>query len=130
MAKILGAKGGAVNVFSVVNDSKKEITLVMDHRLMNDVAQSGFHPMINTCTTFISQADLKKVIQLSGHEPTVIDFSKLAEEVAAAAPAPKAKPAKQEGGKKKVDKTAGKKEDVHQLGIEFKKHENLAKWYS
>jgi len=45
--------------------------------------------------------------------------------LADAAPAKEEKPQKA----RKVNKDAGKKEDAHQLGIEFKKKENMAKWY-
>jgi hypothetical protein len=50
----------------------------------------------------------------------------LAEDVAKEAP----KEAKEAPVKKnKVNKDAGKKEDAHQLGIEFKKLENMSMWY-
>ena len=30
--------------------------------------------MVNTSTTSISRADMKKIVELSGHEPTIMDF--------------------------------------------------------
>ena len=72
---ILGVKAGSVNLFSIVNDVDKQVNLVIDQRLWNDFDYVGFHPMVNTSTTAISRDDMKKVIELSGHEPTIMDFS-------------------------------------------------------
>jgi|LauGreDrversion4_2_1035121.scaffolds.fasta_scaffold17790_4 hypothetical protein len=52
--------------------------------------------MQNDATTSISKADMQKVIQLSGHESEIIDFSKIASETTAAAPN------KEDGAKKPV----------------------------
>ena len=60
---------GGVTLFSIVNDVNKTVSLIVDKRLWNDFDYVGFHPMVNTATTAISRADLKKVIELSGHEP-------------------------------------------------------------
>ena len=36
MEQLLGAKKGAVNLFSILNDTTKKVNLIMDQRLMND----------------------------------------------------------------------------------------------
>jgi hypothetical protein len=51
---------------------------------MNDSEQIAFHPMQNDATSAISNADMKKVIALSGHEAETIDFSKFVSEDAKA----------------------------------------------
>lgn len=131
MEGLLGATKGAVNLFSILNDREaKKVTLIMDQRLMSDSEIIAFHPMQNDATTAISNADMKKVIQLSNHEAEVIDFSKLISEAAAAPtekketqkPAQKAKEAKPQGG-------AGAAEDIHKLGIEYTREQNFSKWY-
>ena len=67
-------KPGSVNLFSIVNDVNKEVTLIVDQRLWDHFDYVGFHPMVNTATTAISRDDMKKVIEISGHEPTIMDF--------------------------------------------------------
>ena len=74
LESLLGVKAGSVNLFSIVNDTDKAVSLIVDKRLWDDVEFVGFHPMVNTSTTSISRADMKKVIELSGHEPRIIDF--------------------------------------------------------
>ena len=71
---ILGVKAGSVNLFSIVNDVDKQVTLVVDQRLWNDFDYVGFHPMVNTATVAISREDMQKVVELSQHEPTIMDF--------------------------------------------------------
>ena len=85
MEAATGAKKGAVNLFSIMNDESKAVTLVMDKRLMEEFEYVGFHPMVNTATTAITPESVKKVIELSGHEAVILDFASLS--TAAAAPA-------------------------------------------
>lgn len=48
----------------------------MDSRLMsNEFKHVGFHPMDNSATTAIRQDQLQKVIDLTNHKATVLDFS-------------------------------------------------------
>ena len=76
MEQLLGVKKGAVNLFSILNDTGHKVKLVLDQKL-TEAPLVGFHPMQNDATTAISQGDMKKVIEISGHEPEIIDFSKL-----------------------------------------------------
>jgi len=64
-----------VNLFSIVNDSGKKIELIVDKRLVDECEMVGFHPMVNTATTAIHSKDIKKIVELSGHTFTVLDFS-------------------------------------------------------
>jgi len=93
LEQTLGVKGGSVNLFAIVNDKDKKVNLVMDQRLMNDFEFVGFHPMQNDHTTSITREDMKKVIEISGHEPMVTDFSTLVDD--AAGPAKPKAPADQ-----------------------------------
>jgi hypothetical protein len=45
MEEILGAKKGAVNLFAIINDSGNKIKLILDKRLAEECAFTGFHPM-------------------------------------------------------------------------------------
>lgn len=129
MEQLLGVKKGAVNLFSILNDTAKKVLLIVDQKLMNNYPLVAFHPMQNDATTAISQSDMKKVIELSNHQAEVIDFSKL---VTASEGGEEAKKAQPEA--KKPQKGQAKKEevkqDVHQLGIEYTKEQNFSKWYS
>ena len=90
--------------------------------------------MQNDHTTAIKKEDLKKIIDISKHEPLNVDFTTLGG--GAAAPKPVAKPvaekkeapAKKEAGKPKKEET--KKEGQHELGIEYTRENNFSKWYS
>ena len=139
LESILGVKGGSVCLFSIVNDVNKQVKLIIDKRLWEDCEFVGFHPMVNTSTTSISRADMKKVVELSGHEPTIMDFGEIAGSTPAAAP--KKEESKQEkkpkaaaGGeeKKKGAKAgpAGFDASKELIGIQYKKEENFSKWYS
>ena len=77
MEAMLGAIEGSLNLFSILNDTAKKVHLIMDQRLMNYFELIAYHPMQNDATTAISNADMKKVIAISGREAEVIDFTKL-----------------------------------------------------
>lgn len=113
MEQLLGATKGAVNIFSIVNDTAKKVILLCDQRLMNDFELVAFHPMQNDATTAISIADMKKVIALSNHEVEVIDFSKLVTETVPAGE--KKEEVKKPAGKVAAprDKKEEAKQDVH-----------------
>ena len=74
----LGAKKGALTLFSLINDKSKAVELVLDKRLSEEFEYVAFHPMVNTATTAITKDDLMKVISLSDHEPKILNFAELA----------------------------------------------------
>jgi len=45
MEQILGVKAGAVNLFSIVNDTGNKIKLIIDSRLTSEFDYVAFHPM-------------------------------------------------------------------------------------
>ncbi len=77
MEELIGVKQGSVNLFAILNDTAKKVKLIVDQRLTHDFHFVGFHPMQNDATTAITSADMQKVIELSDHQPEIIDFSKL-----------------------------------------------------
>ena len=74
----LGARKGCLTLFSVVNDTENAVKLVIDKRLTEDFTYVGFHPMVNTATSAITKESMMQFIELSGHEPQIIDFAALA----------------------------------------------------
>ena len=77
MEQLLRVKKGSVNLFSLLNDTQNQVKLVIDSRLWNDAERIGFHPMQNDATTSIGREDMKKFVQITKHEPIVVDFEKI-----------------------------------------------------
>ena len=73
----LGMTPGSVTVFSIMNDTAGEVTLVLDKALMDDPLVN-FHPLINTATTTIESARLVDFAVETGHEPIILDFAAMA----------------------------------------------------
>lgn len=68
---VLGVTPGSVTVFSLLNDPKQRVNVVLDGALMaHDTINA--HPMENTATTSIARADLLKFIGACGHEPKTV----------------------------------------------------------
>jgi len=93
----LGARKGALTLFSLINDTNKAVNLIVDKRLTEEFPFIGFHPMVNTATTAITADAMNQIISLSAHEADIIDFAAMAT-AAPAAPAQKQKPQKQPKG--------------------------------
>jgi prolyl-tRNA synthetase len=125
MTEFLQVKSGSVNLFSILNDSDKQVTLLMDKALY-DQEFIGFHPMQCDATTAITKADMEKIIELSGHKADIIDFGEAAE---VSAPVTKeAKPKKEKKDKKVEEKKVD--EDAHLLGITVTKEDDFGTWYT
>ena len=77
MLETIGAKAGGVNIFAILNDKENKVKLVLDQTLLTEFELIGFHPMQNDHTTAIKREDLKKIMELSKHEPMLVDFSTL-----------------------------------------------------
>lgn len=122
MEQVLGVKPGAVNLFSILNDTANKVHLIIDQDVINAHSFVGFHPMQNDATTAIKVKDVEKIIELSNHKAEILDFSQLTTTVAAE---PKKVEKKPQPKKKEEEKVA----DVHQLGIEYTKEQNFSKWY-
>jgi hypothetical protein len=136
--KLLQVKPGAVGPLCIVNDSSKEVTLVLDKALM-DYDYIHSHPLQNNASVKISPAVLKEYLSKAGVEPVVVDFGTSAAADGGKAPAnrpaeakpPKQKKEKTEGGEQKKannKKTTKKGETL--LALQWKKDENFPGWYS
>ena len=86
MEAVIGAKAGGVNLFAILNDPDNKVKLVMDQTLYTDFEFVAFHPMQNDHTTAIKKGDLKKIIDISNHEPLNVDFTALGGGAAAVKP--------------------------------------------
>ncbi|MBP7769256.1 prolyl-tRNA synthetase associated domain-containing protein [Candidatus Saccharibacteria bacterium] len=62
LQKYLGVKPGSVSVFCLLDESAKEVTLVLDQSMLNSYSELGFHPCVNTATIFLKMKDFNKVV--------------------------------------------------------------------
>ncbi|MBU3974662.1 MAG: prolyl-tRNA synthetase associated domain-containing protein [Alphaproteobacteria bacterium] len=72
----LGVRGGSVTALGLINDPDQRVTFVLDKALW-DANIVNFHPLTNTATTALAQADFRRFLTLIGREPMVVDFSRL-----------------------------------------------------
>lgn len=61
LAKYLGLKPGSVSPFGLINDSGKEVMVVVDKDL-ESMGEVSFHPNINTATLTVSYKDFVKYL--------------------------------------------------------------------
>ena len=72
----LGVRPGSVTALGLINDPDKKVKFVLDKALF-DADIVNFHPLTNTATTSLSQADFRKFIESLGRRLVVIDFARL-----------------------------------------------------
>jgi Ala-tRNA(Pro) deacylase len=72
----LGLTPGSVTALGLINDADRRVTFVLDKALW-DADIVNFHPLTNTATTALAQADFRRFLSLIGREPIVVDFGDL-----------------------------------------------------
>jgi len=72
----LGLTPGSVTALGLINDVDQRVTFVIDQALW-DADIVNFHPLTNTATTALAQAEFRKFLSLIGREPVVVDFGNL-----------------------------------------------------
>jgi Ala-tRNA(Pro) deacylase len=71
LMEFLGVIPGAVTAFGVINDTGRNVTIVLDADLMkNDIVNC--HPLSNDATTSISSSDLIRFVEATGHTAHVL----------------------------------------------------------
>jgi Ala-tRNA(Pro) deacylase len=73
----LGVTPGSVTAFALINDPDHQVRFVLDAGLAA-ADPVNFHPLTNTATTAISQADFRRFLATLGTRPTIVDFTGLA----------------------------------------------------
>ena len=73
LRETLGVEPGSVTPFSLVNDPRQAVTVVLDARLMRH-DQLNFHPLVNTMTTTIAANDLLVFLRAMGHAAVLRDL--------------------------------------------------------
>jgi Ala-tRNA(Pro) deacylase len=74
MEETLGVTPGSVTAFGLVNDTDRRVRFVLD-RALAEAARVNFHPLTNTATTGIGQADFRKFLAAVGAAPLIVDFA-------------------------------------------------------
>lgn len=69
----LGIRQGSVNPFCIINDTDRNVKVVLDQSMM-DADLVNYHPMDNAMTIGIAPVDLIKFIEHTGHEYQVLDL--------------------------------------------------------
>ncbi len=74
LEELLGVVPGAVTIFGLVNDTEGLVTPFLDADLMENEIVNG-HPLTNEATTSIGREDLKRFIEATGHDVTILNLS-------------------------------------------------------
>jgi Ala-tRNA(Pro) deacylase len=74
LMELLGVVPGSVTVFAALNDTEGQVKVVIDAPLAESALING-HPLRNTATTTVSNADLMRFLDHTGHEPLVVRVS-------------------------------------------------------
>jgi Ala-tRNA(Pro) deacylase len=72
--KYLKLEKGSVSPFGILNDERREVTLIIDEGLKR-AGRVGFHPNDNTATVIIDFKDFIKLIEKHGNKTVYFDFS-------------------------------------------------------
>jgi Ala-tRNA(Pro) deacylase len=71
LAKYLSVTPGSVTLLALANDPQHQVSVLIDEDVWRAETVQA-HPLINTATLVISQADLRRFLTVTGHEPKVI----------------------------------------------------------
>jgi Ala-tRNA(Pro) deacylase len=73
LKRCLGLEPGAVSPFGLINDTKKEVIVIIDEDLKK-AERVNFHPNVNTATVGISAADFEKFLGWAGNSVRYFKF--------------------------------------------------------
>ncbi len=76
MTEVLGVVPGSVTAFALMNDKGARVRFLVD-AVLAAAEVVNFHPLVNTGTTAISQADFRRFVEATGHGFEEVDFSVL-----------------------------------------------------
>lgn len=72
----LGVRPGSVTALALINDPDQSVKFILDQRLF-DAEIVNFHPLVNTATTALDQADFRRFFEKLGRDYRVVDFAGL-----------------------------------------------------
>ncbi len=74
LQRTLGVTPGSVTPFAVINDPGREVQLILDAAMM-EAPVINAHPLLNTMTTSLTPAELRRFVEACGHQPRVADLT-------------------------------------------------------
>ena len=133
----LGVKTGCFGPMCIMNNTAKDVTLVLDERLFeNDIQKVHSHPLMNDLSTALVPSDLKKFLDGIGVEPIMLRFGVKTADISGKALAPRPEATKEAKSQKKAQQAPkqkqkkGSKKGETLLALQYKKSEDFAMWYS
>lgn len=73
LREALGVEPGSVTPFALINDREHRVKPVWDTKMMS-LPLLNFHPLVNTQTTAITPAGLRRFVAATGHVPLELDL--------------------------------------------------------
>jgi Ala-tRNA(Pro) deacylase len=73
LGAVLGVEPGSVTPFALINETAREVTVVVDQALLA-FAEVNAHPLKNSATTRIRTEDLLRFIRACGYEPLILEL--------------------------------------------------------
>ncbi len=73
LRQALGVEPGSVTPFALINDEAHRVRPVWDSKMLA-LPLLNFHPLVNTMTTAITPADLRRFAAATGHVPIELDL--------------------------------------------------------
>ncbi|WP_299437544.1 prolyl-tRNA synthetase associated domain-containing protein [uncultured Rhodospira sp.] len=74
LMEVLGVEPGSVTPFALINDTDRRVTVILDADMMA-AEVANYHPLVNTATTSIRTADLRRFLDDLGHAVRVVDLA-------------------------------------------------------
>lgn len=71
LREVLSVEPGSVTPFSLINDTEKRVSVVLDAWMMEQELLN-YHPLVNTMTTTIRAEDFRAFLASTGHRPEVV----------------------------------------------------------
>jgi len=82
LMEVLGVAPGSVTPFALINDTERRVNVILDAEMMAAEA-ANYHPLVNTATTSIKTADLRRFLDDLGHDVRDMDLTTVAAPAAA-----------------------------------------------
>jgi Ala-tRNA(Pro) deacylase len=73
MAATLGVTPGSVTALALINDTARRLRFILD-RTLHEADAVNFHPLVNTATTTLRQADFRAFLEALDIAPLIVDF--------------------------------------------------------
>lgn len=71
--EVLGVRPGAVTPFSLINDTARQVKLVLDKGMLAH-DPLNYHPLVNDRTIAVSPEGLLAFLRQTGHDPMILDL--------------------------------------------------------